>query len=124
MLEPAAARDRAASLVEIARMKGADAVVRSLIRQGVDTFFVLPGSPYELHDALYDFQADGTARIFNARHEQGVAYMAYGYARASGRTGVYFVVPGAGVLNTAAALCTAYSANERVLCVAGEIANS
>ena len=105
------------------RMKGADAVVRSLIRQGVDTFFVLPGSPYELHDALYDFQAAGAARIFNARHEQGVAYMAYGYARASGRTGVYFVVPGAGVLNTTAALCTAYSANERVLCVAGEIAS-
>ena len=47
--------------------------------------------------------------------------MAYGYARSSGRGGAYSVVPGPGVLNSGAALATAYGANEPVLCITGEI---
>lgn len=102
-------------------MRGSDALVRSVIRHGVDTFFILPGGPYELFDALHDYQDSGKISVFNARHEQGAAYMAFGYARASGKTGVYAVVPGPGMLNTTAALCTAYAANAPVLCVTGEI---
>jgi acetolactate synthase-1/2/3 large subunit len=47
--------------------------------------------------------------------------MAYGYAKSTGRAGVYTVVPGPGVLNSSAALCTAYGANAPVLCVTGNI---
>jgi acetolactate synthase-1/2/3 large subunit len=47
--------------------------------------------------------------------------MAYGYARATGDVGVYTCVPGPGVLNTTAALCTAYAANAPVLCLTSEI---
>src|SRR5437016_4927483 len=47
--------------------------------------------------------------------------MAYGYACSSGRVGAYTCVPGPGVLNTSAALCTAYAANAPVLCLTSEV---
>ena len=104
----------------MSRMTGAEAIVKSLRQYGTDTLFGLPGGQtYHLFDAVYN-EGDGI-RVFNSRHEQGVAYMAYGYARSSGRVGVYTVVPGPGVLNTGSALCTAYAGNERVLCLAGQI---
>ena len=99
---------------------GAEALIKSVRRYGVDTIFGLPGGQtYHLFDAIYN-EGD-SLRIINSRHEQGVAYMAYGYARSTGRVGVYTVVPGPGTLNTTSALCTAYAGNERVLCLAGQI---
>jgi len=96
----------------------ADAIVRSLISHGVDTVFAIPGvQTYPLFDAM----ARAGVRIIGARHEQTVAYMAFGYAQASGRTGVYSVVPGPGFLNSSAALVTAYGASVPVLCITGEI---
>ena len=102
------------------KMTGAEALIKSVRSYDVDTIFGLPGGQtYHLFDAVYN---EGDAiRIFNSRHEQGVAYMAYGYARSTGRVGVYTVVPGPGILNTTSALCTAYAGNERVLCLAGQI---
>jgi acetolactate synthase-1/2/3 large subunit len=47
--------------------------------------------------------------------------MAYGYARSTGRPGVFSVVPGPGVLNAGAALLTAFGANEPVLCLTGQV---
>jgi acetolactate synthase-1/2/3 large subunit len=69
--------------------------------------------------ALYD--AGDTIRVIHPRHEQAAAYMAFGYARASGRPGAYAVVPGPGLLNTTAALSTAYATNTPVLCISGQI---
>ena len=104
----------------MSKMTGAEAIIKSVRRYDVDTIFGLPGGQtYHLFDAIYN-EAD-SLRIINSRHEQGVAYMAYGYARSTGRVGVYTVVPGPGILNTASALCTAYAGNERVLCLAGQI---
>ena len=104
----------------MSKMTGAEAIIKSVRRYGIDTIFGLPGGQtYHLFDAVYN-EGD-QLRIFNSRHEQGVAYMAYGYARSTGRVGVYTVVPGPGVLNTGSALCTAYAGNERVLCLAGQI---
>lgn len=102
------------------KMTGAEALIKSVRRYDVDTIFGLPGGQtYHLFDAIYN-EGD-SLRIINSRHEQGVAYMAYGYARSTGKVGVYTVVPGPGILNTASALCTAYAGNERVLCLAGQI---
>ena len=102
------------------KMTGAEALIKSVRSYDVDTIFGLPGGQtYHLFDAVYN-ESDAI-RIFNSRHEQGVAYMAYGYARSTGRVGVYTVVPGPGILNTTSALCTAYAGNERVLCLAGQI---
>lgn len=102
------------------RMTGAHAVVKSLRAQGVELLFAIPGVQNDaLFNALHD-EGDGI-RVLNTRHEQGAAYMAYGYAQASGRVGAYSVVPGPGLLNTTAALSTAYAANAPVLCLTGQI---
>ena len=101
-------------------MTGAEAIIKSVRQYDVDTIFGLPGGQtYHLFDAVYN-ESD-SIRVINSRHEQGVAYMAYGYARSTGKAGVYTVVPGPGILNTTAALCTAFATNERVLCLAGQI---
>src|SRR5258707_10950551 len=97
-----------------------DAIVDSLIAHGVEVVFGVPGvQTYSLFDAMA--RAKDRIRVFGARHEQGAAYMAFGYARASTKTGVYAVVPGPGVLNTTAALCTAFGCNLPVLCLTGQV---
>jgi acetolactate synthase-1/2/3 large subunit len=98
----------------------ADAIVSSLISHGVDTVFAIPGvQTYPFFDAIA--RSGGAIKVIGARHEQTVAYMAFGYAQATGRTGVYSVVPGPGFLNSSAALISAYGASAPVLCVTGEI---
>ena len=102
------------------RMTGGRALVEMLCRHGVDTLFALPGVQNDaLFVALYD--AGDKIRVIHPRHEQAAAYMAFGYARASGKVGAYAVVPGPGVLNTTAALATAYATNTPVLCISGQI---
>lgn len=104
----------------MARMTGGAALVEMLRRNGVDTLFALPGVQNDaLFVALYD--AGEALRVVHTRHEQGAAYMAFGYARATGRPGAYAVVPGPGLLNTTAALSTAYATNAPVLCISGQI---
>ena len=96
------------------------AIARSLIENGVDTVFGIPGAHmYDFNDALYEKR--NQIRFIHTRHEQGAGYMAYGYAKSTGRIGAYTVVPGPGVLNSGAALCTAYGANAPVLCLTGNI---
>jgi acetolactate synthase-1/2/3 large subunit len=102
------------------RMTGAEAIVGTLRQHGVDTVFGLPGVQLDnLFDAFYG--ARQSVRMLHARHEQGAAYMALGYAQSTGKVGVFTVVPGPGVLNAAAALCTASGSNAPVLCIVGQI---
>ena len=87
------------------QLTGAEAIVKSLRRNHVDTIFALPGGQLDhFFDALY--KEDSGLRLISSRHEQGVAYMAYGYAKSTGKVGAYAVVPGPGLLNSTAALCT------------------
>lgn len=103
----------------MARMTGGEAIIDSLIRHGIDTMFGLPGvQTYGLFDALA--RNANRTRLINARHEQTTAYMALGYSCATGRPSAYSVVPGPGVLNTTAALATAWGVNAPVLCVTGQ----
>lgn len=104
----------------MASMSGADALLEQLLANGVDTIFGLPGGQLDhFFDSMY--RSEGRVRFVGSRHEQGAAYMAFGYARSTGRPGVFTVVPGPGVLNAAAALCTAYATNAPVLCLTGQI---
>jgi acetolactate synthase-1/2/3 large subunit len=104
----------------MARMTGGEAIVDSLLRHGIDTVFGLPGvQTYGLFDAFA--RASNRLRLINARHEQGTAYMALGYACATGRPAAFAVVPGPGVLNTTAALATAWGVNAPVLCLTGQV---
>jgi acetolactate synthase I/II/III large subunit len=72
-----------------------------------------------LFDAL--FKAADRIRTVHTRHEQGAAYMALGAALATGAPQAYSVVPGPGLLNSAAALLTAYGTNAPVLALIGHI---
>ena len=102
------------------RMTGARALVKSLMAHGVDTVFGLPGVQMDpFFNALHD-EKNGI-RVIHSRHEQGAAYMAFGYAQSTGKVGAYAVVPGPGLLNSTAALATAYGCNTPVLCISGQI---
>jgi acetolactate synthase-1/2/3 large subunit len=105
------------------RMTTAEAAVAALIAHGIDTIYALPGVH---NDGLFDalFKAGDRIRTLHTRHEQGAAYMALGAALATGRPQAYAVVPGPGLLNSAAALLTAYGMNAPVLALIGQIAQS
>ena len=104
----------------MAKMTTARAIVRALIANGVDTVFGLPGIQLDpLFNAFHDER--NHLRVIHPRHEQSAAYMAFGYAQASAEIGVYAVVPGPGILNTTAALATAYATYTPVLAIAGQI---
>jgi acetolactate synthase-1/2/3 large subunit len=95
---------------------GAEILVESLVPEGVDTVFSLPGLQLDyIFDAIYARRS--AIRVIHMRHEQATA-LAFGYGQASGRVGTCLVVPGAGVLNTTAALSTAYACNAPVLLLA------
>jgi len=102
------------------KLTTAEAVVRTMAVNGIEQVFCLPGVQNDfLFEALHG--AQGTMRIVHTRHEQGAAYMALGAAMATGKPAAYAVVPGPGVLNTTAALCTAYAVNAPVLALTGHI---
>jgi acetolactate synthase-1/2/3 large subunit len=101
-------------------MTTAEAIVAGLIAHGLDTIYALPGVQNDhLFDAL--FKSADRIRTVHTRHEQGAAYMALGAALATGKPQAYAVVPGPGLLNSSAALLTAYSMNAPVLALVGEI---
>jgi acetolactate synthase-1/2/3 large subunit len=101
-------------------MTTAEATVAALLAHGLDTIYALPGVH---NDVLFDalFKAGDRLRTVHTRHEQGAAYMALGAALATGRTQAYSVVPGPGLLNSSAALLTAYGTNAPVLALIGHI---
>ncbi len=103
----------------MAIMTGGQALARSLYREGVRVIFGLPG--VQLYHALDGLAQEPGIRFIATRHEQATAYMADGYARASGGVGTALVVPGPGLQNASAAIGTAYSASSPVLVVAGQI---
>ena len=106
-------------MTETENMTGGEAMLRAAVANGIDTIFGLPGAQvYPLFDAIYR-SPDVNAII--SRHEQGAAYMAYGYSAATGKPGAFAVVPGPGILNASAALSTAQACNKPVLCMTGQV---
>ena len=102
------------------QMTGGQALVQSLLHEGIETVFGLPGVQLDwAFDALY--AARDRVRVIHTRHEQATSYMADGYARSTGKVGTCLVVPGPGLLNAMAGLSTAYACNSPVLCISGQI---
>jgi acetolactate synthase-1/2/3 large subunit len=102
------------------RLSTAEATVETLLRHGLDTVYALPG----LHnDPLFDafYHASDRLRVIHPRHEQTAAYMALGAALATGKPQAFAVVPGPGMLNSGAALLTAYGMNAPVVGLIGQI---
>jgi thiamine pyrophosphate-dependent acetolactate synthase large subunit-like protein len=112
------ALERTAATAHGGPINGADAVVHALEAHGVDTVFGIPG----VHTlALYDALPGSTIRHILARHEQGAGYMADGYARASGKPGVTFIITGPGITNVATAVGEAYTDGSPVLVVSANV---
>ncbi|MCJ8338021.1 MAG: thiamine pyrophosphate-binding protein [Pseudomonadales bacterium] len=108
------------STLVIEKLTGGEAAVKSLHKHKISTLFCIPGVQNDwFFNALYDL-GDGI-RVIHTRHEQGAAYMALGYAQATGKVGMFSVVPGPGLLNASAALATAYALNAKVFCLTGQI---
>ena len=103
----------------VSGLTGADLVVETLLANGVDTVFGIPG----VHTlALYDALHERPMRHILARHEQGAGFMADGYARASGRPGVAFIITGPGVTNVATPVGQAYTDGSPVMIVSSNVA--
>src|SRR5258708_5706623 len=97
----------------------ADALVRRLREHGVRHIFGYPGGQITpIYDALY---REPAIRHILARDEQAAAFMADGYARATGRPGVCLAVCGPGVLNAATPLATAFTDSVPILVLSGQV---
>ena len=98
---------------------GGEWLVEALVGQGVGTVFGIPG----VHNlAIYEaLRRRPAVRHILARHEQGAAFMADGYARASGRPGVALVTSGPAALNTLTPLGEAYTDSSPVLVIATNV---
>jgi acetolactate synthase I/II/III large subunit len=104
----------------MAKITGGQAIVDSLIANGIDTVFGVPGAQLDYSfSAMYD--RSNEIKVIHTRHEQGAAYMAYGYAISTGKIGAFFVVPGPGLLNAMAAISTGYACNTPMFCISGQI---
>jgi acetolactate synthase-1/2/3 large subunit len=100
-------------------IKGADAVVECLVREGVEVIFAYPGgSSLELHQAL---ARSGKVRVILPRHEQGGGFAAEGYARATGRVGVCMATSGPGATNLVSAIADAYMDSIPLVAITGQV---
>ncbi|MBC7286642.1 MAG: biosynthetic-type acetolactate synthase large subunit [Armatimonadetes bacterium] len=103
-------------------IKGAEALLRVLEEEGVDTIFGYPGGAViPIYDALYD---NPRIRHILTRHEQGAAHAADGYARATGKVGVCMATSGPGAMNLVTGLATAYMDSIPIVAIAGQVRTS
>lgn len=96
---------------------GARALVDALLREGVDHIFGIPGT--QNLAILDELRATPQIRFILTRHEQGAAFMAYGFARASGRAAVVTATEGPGVTNLATGIAAANRGNVPVISICG-----
>ena len=100
--------------------KGAEIVVKGLIKNGVDTVFGLPGGAVLfIYDALYRFRDQ--IKHYLVRHEQGAIHAAEGYARATGNVGVALVTSGPGATNAVTGIATAYMDSVPLVVLTGQV---
>ena len=103
-------------------MRGVDATLEVLKRNGVDSIFGIPGGPLiPLFDALFD---DPDLRLYLTRHEQGAGHMAEGYAKASGRLAVCTGTSGPGATNLVTPIADAYMDSVPMLALTGQVGST
>jgi acetolactate synthase-1/2/3 large subunit len=102
---------------------GADVVVESLIRHGVEVIFAYPGgASMPLHQSLT--RASDRLRTILPRHEQGGGFAAQGYARTTGRPGVCMATSGPGALNLVTAIADARMDSVPLIALTGQVGTS
>ncbi|HET6558732.1 MAG TPA: biosynthetic-type acetolactate synthase large subunit [Prolixibacteraceae bacterium] len=104
------------------RVSGSQAVILSLLEEGVDTIFGYPGGAImPIYDALYDFDQQVTHYL--TRHEQGAIHAAEGYAGVTGKAGVCFATSGPGATNLITGLADAQIDSIPLVCITGQVAS-
>jgi acetolactate synthase I/II/III large subunit len=102
------------------KVTGSEAVILSLIEEGVDVLFGYPGGAImPVYDALYKFK-DQVKHIL-VRHEQGATHAAQGYARVTGKVGAVIVTSGPGATNTITGLADAMIDSTPMVCITGQV---
>lgn len=105
------------------KMTGSQAVMESLLAEGVDVIFGYPGGAImPVYDALYDYREK--IRHILVRHEQGAGHAAEGYARLTGKPGVALVTSGPGATNLVTAITDAMLDSVPIVCITGQVAAS
>lgn len=101
---------------------GSQAVILSLLEEGVETIFGYPGGAImPIYDALYDFDKHITHIL--TRHEQGAVHAAEGYAKVTGKAGVCFATSGPGATNLITGIADAMIDSVPLVCITGQVAS-
>ncbi len=109
-----------ATSAEPRTMTGADILVKSLVEHGVEVLFAYPGGcSMPMHQALTRF--GDSIRTILPRHEQGGAFAAQGYARATGKVGVAMATSGPGATNLVTAIADAKLDSVPIVCITGQV---
>lgn len=104
------------------KVTGSQAVILSLLEEGVDTIFGYPGGAITpIYDALYDFEKH--IKHILTRHEQGAVHAAEGYARVTGKAGVCFATSGPGATNLITGIADAMIDSTPLVCIIGQVAS-
>ncbi|MBQ9176862.1 MAG: biosynthetic-type acetolactate synthase large subunit [Bacteroidaceae bacterium] len=102
------------------QITGAEALMKSLLNEGVETLFGYPGGAImPVYDALYDYR-DRLSHIL-VRHEQGAVHAAQGYARVSGKVGCALVTSGPGATNTITGIADAMIDSTPMVVICGQV---
>src|SRR5882762_10608105 len=102
------------------KISGSEALLQSLVAEGVTTLFGYPGGAImPVYDALYHY-ADKLTHIL-VRHEQGAVHAAQGYARVSGKVGVAMATSGPGATNLITGLADAMIDSTPIVCITGQV---
>ena len=109
--------------MESDKITGGDAVLRSLIEEGVDTVFGYPGGQImPLYDRLLDYE-DKIKHVL-VRHEQGAAHAAQAYSMVTGKTGVCFATSGPGATNLVTGIANAFLDSIPTVFITGQVVSN
>src|SRR5918999_2389539 len=104
----------------MAKMKAGELVIEALRAEGVDYTFGLVGTT--TNSIVTEMYGRSDIRFVDTRHEEGAAFMAYGYARASGKPAVCLTTSGPATINLATGIALAYKGRAPVIAIGGDVA--
>ena len=104
------------------KLHGADIVIDSLRKHGVNLVFGIPGAKIDrLFEGLDGQDSEDAPKLIVTRHEQNAAFMAQAYGRLTGKTGVAITTSGPGVGNLATGIMTANAEGDPMLAIGGQV---
>ncbi|MDA0757457.1 MAG: biosynthetic-type acetolactate synthase large subunit [Bacteroidetes bacterium] len=107
---------------KITRISGAEAVIKSLLKEGIDLIYGYPGGAImPIYDELHKYE-DKLNHVLT-RHEQGATHAAQGFARVTGKVGVVMATSGPGATNLITGIADAQIDSTPMVCITGQVAS-